>query len=201
MKRAFAILTVLAVLTAAWFITYAAFAEENKPRKGPSCANCSMDTSKSPTQVIAAYKEKGKDATKLHFQSLGCYMRIAMVNPPEGEFSDVKILDTSTFGAKKPTFVAIGKAWYVPVKSLKMSMPPFLASFVKRADADKYAKNNQSSVLSFKEAHMLVMEELMEDSEEMCHDCDVPYSQCEHESPGMHNDSHCDGNVQECGCC
>ena len=201
MKKAIAVITVLAVLAAAWFITYATFADDKPGKKGPACANCSMDTSKSPTQVVATYEEKGKDATKMHFQSLGCYMRIAMVDPPEGEFSDVKILDSSTFGAKKPAFVAIEKAWYVPVKSLKMSMPPYLASFAEKADAEKHAKNNQSSVLSFKEAHKLVMEEIMENGEEMCPDCGISYSHCEHDDPGSPKDAHCDGDVQECGCC
>jgi len=201
MKKAIAVLTVLAVLTAAWFITNATFAEDKPAKKGPACANCSMDTSKSLTQVIATYKEKGKDAEAMYFQSLGCYMRIAMMDPPEGEFSDAKILDTATFGAKKPTYAAIEKAWYVPLKSLKMSMPPYLASFAEKADAEKYAKDNQSSVLSFKGAHKLVMEEIMEDSEEMCPDCGVAYSQCEHDYAGSHNDGQCDEGVQECGCC
>jgi len=201
MKKVFTVLTVTAVLAAAWFITNATFADEKPAKKGPACPYCSMDTSKSPTQVVAKYREKGKDAEAMYFQSLGCYMRTVMVDPPEGEFSDVKILDTSTFGMKKRTYVAIEKAWYVPLKSLKMSMPPYLASFVKKADAEKYAKDRQSSALSFKDAHKLVMEEIMEDSEEMCPDCGVPYSQCEHDHAGSHNDGHLHMRGHGCGCC
>jgi|GEM_PF-3465542 len=201
MKKAFTVITALAVLTAAWFVTDATFAEEKTAKMGPACANCSMDTSKSPTQVIATYKEKEKDTTKMYFQSLGCYMRIAMMDPPEGEFSDVKVLDSSTFGAKKPVYVAIEKAWYVPVKSLKMSMPPYLASFSGKADAELHAKSNDSSVLSFKETHKLVMEKIMEDCEGTCPNCGVAYSQCEHDHAGSCENETCDGNVKECGCC
>jgi len=164
-KRLLASLTLIAVLAAAWFITVAVFAEEKPAEDSAQCPYCGMNTGKSPTHVIATYAEKGKKAVQVDFQSIGCYMRMAMDGDNEGTYSDAKILDTSTFGAKKLRFIALRKAWYVPVKSLRGSMPPYFASFADKKVAAKYAREHESQVMSFKDAHKLVMKEISDDED------------------------------------
>ncbi len=201
-KRLLALLTIIAVLAAAWLITVAVFAEEKGKGETTRCPYCSMDTSKSPTEVIAMYQEKGNKPQEVHFQSIGCYMHIAMSGDDEGTYSGAKVLDTSTFGGKKLRYTALEKAWYVPVKSLKGSMPPYFASFAQKADAEKYAQQHESSALGFKEVHKLVMKEIGdEEGEHSMHggsddmhgsDCGQG-GECEHNSDAQKQES--------CGCC
>lgn len=164
-KRLLASLTVIAVLVAAWLVTVAVFANEKGKDDTTRCPYCSMDTSKSPTEVITTYQEKGGKPAEVRFQSIGCYMRIAMDGDSKGTYSGAKVLDTSTFGGKKLRYIALEKAWYVPVKSLKGSMPPYFASFAQKAAAEKYAKQHKSRVLDYKETHKLVMKEIAGEGE------------------------------------
>jgi nitrous oxide reductase accessory protein NosL len=160
MKKVTPLIGLAALFIAVWLAGVTTHAEDKPDSAATPCGYCGMDTSGSPTRITTVYSVKGKEPVEQDFLSLACYMRVAMIDPPKGSYTDVKILDTSTFKTKEPRFIPVENAWYVPVKSLSGSMPPYLASFALKKTAVKYAKAHDSRVLSYEAAHKLVMKEI-----------------------------------------
>ena len=160
MRKVTPLLGIAVMLIAALLIGAVALAAEKPKAEEKPCGYCGMDTTLSPSHITAVYTMKGKKPVMKDFDSLGCFMRVAMLIPPAGTYTDVKILDTSTFGSKEQKFVPIESAWFVPLESLAGSMPPYLASFASKKTATKYAKVHDSRVLNYEAAHKLVMKEI-----------------------------------------
>lgn len=104
------------------------------------CPVCGMPYATASTEVHAGGRK---------FDSFPCWVEYADKNgldPAKGE-----ILDFPTRGGER-SFVPLIQAFYVEAEFLESSMPPFLAAFKDPTEAERFAAEQQSQVITFDQA-------------------------------------------------
>jgi len=159
------------VLLALWLVGFSpsSFAESKKNKddedEAKPCSLCKMSTKDTPVLLLANFKDKNGKEVQAHFDSLSCFIKYREKNKKTQKLLSAKVLDYETKDAKEKKFIEIEKAYFVRLKKLKGTMPPYLVAFSTKAKASSFAENNEGKVLTFSEAEDLIMQEtgLMKD--------------------------------------
>jgi len=160
--RSQALLGILSLALGLLALSASALAEnkENKEEndKAKACSFCAMSTRDTPVLVLAVFKDKNGKEVKTQFDSVNCFVLYREKNKKVQKLLSAKVLDYETRDAKERKFIEIEKAYYVHVKKLKGTMPPYLLAFSTKSKASSFAEKNEGKVLSFSEAERLIME-------------------------------------------
>jgi len=128
--------------------------------KEVACAQCGMPVAKSPAAVRATIGDAEDKVSEVSFDSLACWFRYASKLEKGYEVQAVEMLDYTTYGEKKASWIPLHKAFFVKAKKLKFTMPPYVAAFASKDKASAFAKENETEVLSFTEMEKYVKEKI-----------------------------------------
>jgi nitrous oxide reductase accessory protein NosL len=119
---------VLTVVVGIVLIAAAAVAADEKPR----CEQCGMFYEKSPTRLSVDVAVDGKQSSHI-FESYGCYLNFmdeTYGTDSNAEVKGIKVLDYTTFNAKKPLMLDATEAQYLyGTEPIAGTMAPFIAAF------------------------------------------------------------------------
>ncbi len=99
------------------------------------CVSCGMNAGVSPSEVV--FEDK-------RFDGLSCWT--SFVDENKSDFTGATMLDYSTFEGTK-AYIPLRSAFFVEVKSLRMTMPPFIAAFATEDAAKAFAEKESSEVM------------------------------------------------------
>lgn len=99
------------------------------------CVSCGMNSGVSPSEVV--FEDK-------HFDGLSCWT--SYVDENKSDFTGATMLDYSSFEGAK-AYLPLRSAYFVEVKSLRMTMPPFIAAFATEDAAKAFAEKEGSEVM------------------------------------------------------
>ncbi len=142
-----------------------AYSVEKEMDKSPACAFCGMaGADMSSVFIKANLKDASGKERNVVFDSLACWLQYEHELEKGVKVSSVLVLDYPTREDKSPKFIDLKKSYFVQVKSLKHSMPPYLVAFSDKAKAEAFAKEKGAKVLSYANAVDFVMKKIgMED--------------------------------------